>query len=73
MKNNVIVLQERIGEKLKENRRKRGEKLLTVTKATGIALSVLSGLENGKRPLNMATVDTLAQYYGHSLDDLLAP
>jgi transcriptional regulator with XRE-family HTH domain len=64
-----------IGPRLRAVREGRGATLTEVSRATGISLSTLSRVENGRRTPSLELVLRLAAEYGSSLDELtgLAP
>ncbi|MEU1621787.1 XRE family transcriptional regulator [Streptomyces sp. NPDC005722] len=59
-----------MGPRLRSEREKRGETLTQVSRATGIAVSTLSRVENGLRKPNLELLLRLAKAYGVSLDAL---
>ncbi|MFE6666725.1 helix-turn-helix domain-containing protein [Streptomyces sp. NPDC057697] len=60
-----------IGARLRATREARGETLTEVSRASGIALSTLSRVENGRRRPNLELLLRLARVYGASLDELV--
>lgn len=59
-----------IGPRLRAARERRGHTLTDVSRATGIALSTLSRIENGRRKPNLELLLHMAKAYGSSLDEL---
>jgi len=57
-----------IAERLREAREKNGYTQMQVEKATGIKREMLSYYENGKREIDMATLEKLASFYGYSIE-----
>ncbi|WKV09424.1 helix-turn-helix transcriptional regulator [Thermoanaerobacterium sp. CMT5567-10] len=57
-----------IGEKLKEVREKNGYTQTEVEKAIGIKRELLSYYENGRREIDIATLEKLASFYGYSIE-----
>jgi len=57
-----------IGEKLKEVRERNGFTQAEVEKATGIKRELLSYYENGRREIDIATLEKLASFYGYSIE-----
>ncbi|OIJ94543.1 helix-turn-helix domain-containing protein [Streptomyces colonosanans] len=59
-----------MGPRLRAARERRGATLTDVSRATGISLSTLSRIENGRRKPNLELLLLLAKEYGVSLDEL---
>lgn len=59
-----------MGPRLRAVRERRGDTLTHVSRATGISLSTLSRVENGRRKPNLELLLHLAKAYGTSLDEL---
>ncbi|MFB7222637.1 helix-turn-helix domain-containing protein [Streptomyces sp. NPDC002596] len=59
-----------MGPRLRVSRERRGDTLTDVSRATGISLSTLSRVENGRRKPNLELLLHLAKAYGVSLDEL---
>ncbi|WP_030677367.1 helix-turn-helix domain-containing protein [Streptomyces sp. NRRL B-1347] len=59
-----------MGPRLQAVRERRGETLTDVSRATGISLSTLSRVENGRRKPNLELLLRLAKAYDVSLDEL---
>ncbi|MGI5133614.1 helix-turn-helix domain-containing protein [Streptomyces sp. CA-106110] len=59
-----------MGPRLRAARERRGASLTDVSRATGISLSTLSRIENGRRKPNLELLLLLAKQYGVSLDKL---
>ncbi|MFE7311713.1 helix-turn-helix domain-containing protein [Streptomyces sp. NPDC057555] len=59
-----------VGPRLRAARERRGVTLTMVSRATGISLSTLSRIENGRRKPNLELLLQLAKEYGVSLDEL---
>lgn len=62
-----MSLYKMLGEKLKEVREKNGYTQAEVEKATGIKREMLSYYENGRREIDIATLEKLAAFYGYSI------
>jgi transcriptional regulator with XRE-family HTH domain len=60
-----------MGPRLRAAREERGDTLSGVSRATGIAPSTLSRVENGRRPPTLDLLLRLARAYGVSLDSLV--
>lgn len=61
-----------MGPRLRVSRERRGDTLTDVSRATGISLSTLSRVENGRRKPNLELLLHLAKAYGVSLDELVS-
>ncbi|MEU4098329.1 helix-turn-helix domain-containing protein [Streptomyces sp. NPDC026673] len=70
MADDVAAVLAAMGPRLRAAREERGDTLRDVSRATGIAASTLSRIENGLRPPTLALLLRLAQAYGVSLDAL---
>jgi transcriptional regulator with XRE-family HTH domain len=57
-----------IGKKLREVREKNGYTQTEVEKATGVKRELLSYYENGRREIDIATLEKLAAFYGYSIE-----
>jgi transcriptional regulator with XRE-family HTH domain len=62
-----------MGPRLRAVRERRGETLTDVSRTTGIPLSTLSRVENGRRKPNLELLLRLARAYGVALDELAGP
>ena len=61
-----------IGQKLRQKRKIRDEKIQAVERATGISHSVISRIENGRyEMLSLRAIIKLTDYYGIALLDIL--
>lgn len=63
---------ERLGPRLREERRKRGWTLETLAERSGMSTSTLSRLESGKRQASLELLLPLTRQLGIGVDDLLA-
>lgn len=70
MADDVAAVLAAMGPRLRAAREKRGDTLSEVSRATGIASSTLSRVENGLRKPNLELLLRLAKAYGVSLDAL---
>ncbi|MFD8076688.1 helix-turn-helix domain-containing protein [Streptomyces sp. NPDC059718] len=70
MADDVAAVLAAMGPRLRAAREKRGDTLSEVSRATGIASSTLSRIENGLRKPNLELLLRLAKAYGVSLDTL---
>ncbi|MDX2701793.1 helix-turn-helix domain-containing protein [Streptomyces sp. PA03-6a] len=70
MADDVAAVLAAMGPRLRAAREKRGDTLSEVSRATGIASSTLSRVENGLRKPNLELLLRLAKAYGVSLDTL---
>lgn len=62
-----------IGERIAELRERRGMDVADLAKATGLSMSYISQIENGKRfNLSLSTLEALAAGLGVSLSELVA-
>jgi transcriptional regulator with XRE-family HTH domain len=64
------AIKRQIGERLRLERRKRGEKQDTVAAGTKISKSILSRIENGTYPFSLEKTLILINYYGLDINDV---
>ena len=63
----------RLAERFRELRKERGWRLKDVAEATGLSIPYLSDLERDRTNPSLETLRTLAEAYGMSVHDLMAP
>ena len=71
MENQVELVLDAVGPRLRALRRRRGMTLADLSAATGISVSTLSRLESGGRRANLELLLPLARAYALPLDDLV--
>ncbi len=63
----------KLAERFRELRKERGWRLKDVAEVTGLSIPYLSDLERGRTNPSLDTLRTLAEAYGLSVHDLMAP
>ncbi|GEM88729.1 MULTISPECIES: helix-turn-helix transcriptional regulator [Oceanithermus] len=63
----------KLAERFRELRKERGWRLKDVAEATGLSIPYLSDLERDRTNPSLETLRTLAEAYGMSVHDLMAP
>lgn len=66
-----LTLQPGLGQRLREERHRRGLKLADVAAATGISISSLSLVETGKNEPTISRLARISSFYGLRVTDLL--
>lgn len=62
----------RLGDRIRELRKRKGKTLKEISESTHLSVSYLSDIERGRTNPSLQTLDTLADHFGISVTDLLS-